>query len=89
MTTDYVIYLGRETLKTAILVLGPILGAGLLTGLIVALFQSVTSIREMTLSLIPKMAAVGLIILVLMPWLLNILVSFTQEMFGQIPMMGP
>ena len=69
------------------LILTPVLGAGLITGLIVALFQTVTSIREMTLTLIPKLAAVGLVILLLMPWFLEVILSFAQEIFKQIPLM--
>ncbi len=87
MNVDYVIYITRETLQTAVLILTPILGAGLVVGVLVSLFQTVTSIREMTLSLIPKMAAVAFVILLLTPWFLDVLLSFTQEIFKQIPLM--
>ena len=81
------IYIGRETLMTAIYILIPILGSGLLVGLAVGIFQAVTQIHEMTLTFIPKMAVVGLVILLLLPWFLDIILTFTQELFNQIPMM--
>ncbi|MBN2280462.1 MAG: flagellar type III secretion system protein FliQ [Candidatus Marinimicrobia bacterium] len=87
MNVDYVIFITKETLKTAMLLLTPVLGAGLVVGIIVSLFQTVTSIREMTLSLIPKMAVVALVIMLLIPWFLDVLMTFTIEIFKQIPLM--
>lgn len=86
MNIDYVIYLSRETMTTASLILAPLLGAGLIVGLLVAIFQAITQIHEMTLTFIPKMAIVGIIIILLMPWFLDILMAFTQEVFNQIPL---
>ena len=87
MTSEYVLYLSRETLSTAILILSPLLGAGLLVGLTVGVFQAVTQINEMTLTFIPKMAAVGMVLMLLIPWFLDILLSFTRELYAQIPLM--
>ncbi len=87
MTPEYVLYLSRETLSTAILILSPLLGAGLLVGLTVGVFQAVTQINEMTLTFIPKMAAVGMVLMLLIPWFLDILLSFTRELYAQIPLM--
>ena len=87
MNIDYVIYITKETMKTAMLLLTPVLGAGLIVGIVVSLFQTVTSIREMTLSLIPKMVAVAIVIMLLIPWFLDVLITFSQEIFKQIPLM--
>jgi len=87
MTSEYVLYLSRETLSTAILILAPILGAGLTVGLTVGIFQAVTSINEMTLTFIPKMAAVGMVLMLLIPWFLDIILTFTRELYAQIPLM--
>ncbi len=87
MTSEYVLYLSRETLSTAILILAPILGAGLMVGLTVGIFQAVTQINEMTLTFIPKMAAVGLVLMLLIPWFLDIILTFTRELYAQIPLM--
>lgn len=87
MNVDYVIYITRETMWTAVYILAPILGAGLIVGLLVSIFQAITQIHEMTLTFIPKMVVIGLIILVFMPWFMDVLISYTQEIFNQIPLM--
>ena len=84
MTPDYVLFIGKKTLLTAIYVLLPILGSGLAIGLIVAIFQAITQIHEMTLTFIPKMAVMALVILLLMPWFLDVVLTYTQDIFNQI-----
>ena len=85
MTSDFVIYISRETLMTVLYISAPLLGTTLLVGLAVGIFQAVTSIHEMTLTFIPKMAIVGIMLIILTPWFLDVLVRFTQEVFYQIP----
>ena len=84
MTTEFVIFWGQQTIRTAILVTAPILLSGMVVGLMVGISQSVTQIQEMTLTFIPKMAVVILVILFLMPWMLEILTDFTTSMFHQM-----
>ena len=88
MSTDYVLYLSQETLMTAIYILTPILGSALMVGLAVGIFQAITSIQEMTLSFIPKIAIVGMVILVFMSKFLDIILAFMIEIFNQIANMG-
>ncbi|MCK5521104.1 MAG: flagellar biosynthesis protein FliQ [Candidatus Marinimicrobia bacterium] len=87
MSIDYVVAISRETLMTSIYILAPILGVGLVVGLLVAIFQAITQIHEMTLTFIPKMAVVGLVLMIFMPWFLDIILAFTREIYGQIPLM--
>jgi flagellar biosynthetic protein FliQ len=84
MTTEFVLFWGQQTIKTALLISAPILIGGMLVGLIVGIFQSVTQINELTLSFIPKIAVVVLVFLFLMPWILSTLTDFTASMFSQI-----
>ena len=88
MTAEFVIYWGQQTVKTAIIVSAPILLAGMIVGLIVGIFQSVTSIQEMTLTFIPKMGVVILVILFLMPWMLETLTDFMRNIFAQMPVIS-
>lgn len=88
MTIDYVLYISKETLKTTVYILAPILGAGLTVGLLVGIFQAVTSIQEMTLTFIPKITVVGLILMLLTPWFLDVMIAFTTEIFNQIATIG-
>jgi flagellar biosynthetic protein FliQ len=76
-----VVALARRSLLTALMVGGPILGAGLAIGLTVAVFQAVTQIREMTLTIIPKIMVVGGVTFWLLPWMLKVMVSYTTRLF--------
>ena len=84
MDLDYVVFLSNETIMTAINICFPILGSAMLVGLLVGIFQATTSIQEITLTFIPKIAVVGLVLLFMLPMILNQLVSFTINIFNQI-----
>jgi len=88
MTTEFVLFWGQQTVKTAILVTSPILLAGMVVGLMVGIFQSVTQIQEMTLTFIPKMAAIILVILFSMPWMLMTLTDFATSIYHQMSMIS-
>jgi len=85
MNTEVAIFWLREALRTGSMVLGPLLGAALLAGLLVSLFQAITSMQEMTLSFIPKIVAIGVVFFFLVPWMLELLVDFTTHIFSAIP----
>ena len=84
MTTDFVIFVGREALMTALFILLPILGTGLVVGLLIGIFQATTQINEMTLTFVPKIILVFLVIFTLLPWFLDLLMGFTLEIFNHI-----
>jgi len=84
MTSDYVLFITREMLMTGVYILLPILGVTLIVGVLIAIMQSVTQINEMTLTFVPKVGVVGLLIFVLLPWFLELLRSFMLEIFQQI-----
>ena len=85
MDTQTVIAIGREALTVTLMVAGPMLLVGLVIGLIISIFQSVTQINEMTLTFVPKILAVALTLLIFLPWMINTLVDFTNHMFAMIP----
>lgn len=76
--------LGQDTLKTTALLSAPLLGAALVTGLIVSVLQAITQINEATLSFIPKMIVIGLILVFAGPWMLEILQHFTIGLFENL-----
>lgn len=88
MTSEFAIFWGQQMVKVAIMITAPILAGGMVIGLIVGIFQSVTQIQEMTLSFIPKIAVVILVILFLMPWMLETLVDFTANIFSQLSLVS-
>lgn len=84
MDSSYVLYLGRHTLETALLLSAPILITCMAVGVVVTLLQAVTSIRDMTLTIVPKLLAVSAVSLLFGSWMLQIALRFTAEIFAQI-----
>jgi len=78
------IALGVETLKTALILSLPMLLAGLIAGLAISIFQATTQINEMTLSFIPKILVVALVMIITMPWMMNTMIDFTTRLFNMI-----
>jgi flagellar biosynthesis protein FliQ len=85
MGQDTVINLATQAMTLAVKIAGPILLAGLVIGLLVSIFQAVTSIQEQSLSFIPKIAGVAAIIVLLGPWMLDQLISYIQTLYLSIP----
>lgn len=85
MNQDTVINLASQAMTIGIEVAGPMLLAGLVIGLVISIFQAVTSIQEQTLTFIPKVIALALIIVVLGPWMLRQIVDYTQNLYHDIP----
>ncbi len=85
MTPQTVISIGREALTVTLMVASPMLIFGLIIGLIISIFQAVTQINEMTLTIVPKIVAVAVSLLIFLPWMINLLTDFTRHMFAMIP----
>jgi flagellar biosynthesis protein FliQ len=82
---DVVISLAMQAMSLALKVALPLLLAGLVVGLIVSVFQAVTQIQEMTLAFIPKIVAVGAVLVVMGPWMLGQIVTYTEQLYSGIP----
>jgi len=85
MTPEFVVSFAQQAISLTILVAMPMLGLGLIVGLIVSVFQATTSIQEMTLTFVPKILAVFFGLLYFAPWMLDKIVSFTENIFLNIP----
>ena len=88
MTPEGVMAIGQEAIKTILLVAGPMLGLSLVVGLMVSAFQAMTQINEMTLTFLPKIITMFIVLLLMFPWMLQILVGFMTGVWGQIPEMS-
>ena len=77
--------LGVETFKMALMLALPGFLAGMFLGLAVSIFQATTSINEMTLSFIPKIVGVVLVLIFMMPWMLNEIIDFSKSVIEMIP----
>ena len=80
-----VIDLGREALWMTILVSAPLLGVALAAGLLIGVIQAATSINEMTLSFIPKLAALAVVLVITGGWQIGVMGDFTRRIFERIP----
>lgn len=85
MTPETVMNVGRQTLEVIGLLAGPLLISSLIVGLIIAMFQAATQINEMTLTFIPKLITVAVVLMISGPWLLQNMISFTVRLYQSIP----
>ena len=85
MTPEFFVDLVTRTLHTAILLATPPLLAGLVVGIAVSIFQAITQMQEQTLVLVPKLLAVALVLLLCLPWMLQVLLTFTATLFTHFP----
>lgn len=85
MTPDTVLNEGRQALQLAMLVAAPLLITALLVGVLIGMLQAATQINEMTLSFIPKLAAIAAVMVIAGPWMLRLMVDFTRELYQNIP----
>ncbi|MCB1985599.1 MAG: flagellar biosynthesis protein FliQ [Burkholderiales bacterium] len=85
MTPENAMTIGRQALEITFMISAPLLLAALITGLIVSIFQAATQINEMTLSFIPKLLVMFLVIALAGPWMLNVMMDYMQRLFTGIP----
>lgn len=77
--------IGREALKTALLVAAPALLVSMIVGLAVSVFQVVTSLQDQTIAFVPKAVAVMLVVVISFPWMMRTMTRFTERMFTSFP----
>jgi len=88
MTDAEVIKIMREALMTTIVVSAPILGVGMIVGLVVSIFQTTTSIQEQTLTFVPKIIAIFIAIVIFAAWIIHTLVTYTKGVFSMVSKIG-
>ncbi len=86
MTEELIMKLGQDTLKTTAMISAPMLGAALVVGLAVSVVQAITQINEATLTFIPKMIVIGIVLVLAGPWMLDVLSQFTVGLFENLAM---
>ncbi len=84
MDENLILLLGQEALKTTALVASPMLIGALVIGLVISILQAITQINESTLTFIPKMAVVGIVIVVAAPWMIDVMSEYTTNLFENI-----
>lgn len=87
MTPEGIIEVGRQAVLLTLIIAAPPLLAGLVIGLAISIFQAVTQIQEFTLTFVPKILVVFLVIVIFMPWMLQMFLTYTSALFIGIPEM--
>jgi flagellar biosynthetic protein FliQ len=77
--------LAREALWISFLVAAPILGTGILVGLVISFLQALTQIQDQAIAFVPKLLAVGLSFAVTLPWVLSVLLEYSERLLGHFP----
>ena len=85
MSHAMVVDLARNAIMLALLIAGPMLMVALIIGLSVSVLQAVTQIQEQTLAFVPKLVGVSAVFLIALPWMLQVLVKYTAELFRSLP----
>tara|TARA_B100001142_G_C14227455_1_gene614066 strand:+ start:73 stop:339 length:267 start_codon:yes stop_codon:yes gene_type:complete len=88
VSEEAVLEIGRNGIWVVLQLSAPIMAAGLVIGLIIALFQALTTIQEMTLTFVPKIIVIFLSLLLLLPFMMTTLIEFSQELFGLMIVVG-
>lgn len=88
MSTPEVLAIGRDLLYTALLLALPTLVVSLVVGLVISVLQAATSIQEQTLNFVPRMLALGIVVVLTMPWTLQLATHFTVRMLWQAAEVG-
>ena len=85
MSVDFIVGIMAETIRVALMISAPVLLVGLVVGVVISLLQAVTQVQEMTLVFVPKIVACLVVLVAALPWMINLLVSFTHHLFTNIP----
>ncbi len=85
MTPEFVIGFGRQAIELCLMMALPMLSVGLTVGVVVSIIQAATQIQEMTLTFIPKVVSMFIALLLALPWLMERIISYTREVFINIP----
>ena len=85
MTPEFVVGFARQSIELALMISLPMLGIGLIVGVAVSIVQAATQIQEMTLSFIPKIVSIFVALLISFPWIMDKMITFTQNVFLNSP----
>jgi flagellar biosynthetic protein FliQ len=85
LTEAFVLKIAKESLMTTLLIISPAIGVGLIVGLVISILQAATQVQEQTLTFVPKIVAIFITLFITASWMMNILISFTADVFSQLP----
>jgi flagellar biosynthetic protein FliQ len=86
VTPEFTVAFAKEAMMITLEVSAPMLGVGLIVGILISIFQTITSINEMTLTFVPKIIAVLIAMIIFFPWIIDTMMTFTTHLFQNIPL---
>ncbi|SDN47197.1 flagellar biosynthetic protein FliQ [Desulfonauticus submarinus] len=85
MTPEFIVGFARQSIELTLFISLPMLGVGLIVGVFVSVIQAATQLQEMTLSIIPKIISIFLVLLVSFPWIMDKMITFTRDLLLNLP----
>lgn len=85
MTPEFVIGFARQAIELTLIISLPLLGIGMLVGILVSVLQAATQIQEMTLTFVPKIVAIFIALLVFFPWIMGKMINYTRDLLINFP----
>jgi flagellar biosynthetic protein FliQ len=82
MSEEIILRLAKQTLETVLMVSAPMLGAGLIVGIIISIIQIITSIHDTALAFVPRIVVTFVVFLIVFPWMMGTMVSYTHTLLG-------
>ncbi|MGE4290946.1 MAG: flagellar biosynthesis protein FliQ [Desulfovibrio sp.] len=85
MTPEFIVGFARQAIEITLTISLPMLGIGMIVGILVSVIQAATQIQEMTLTMVPKIVAIFLALIISFPWIMDKMVSYTRDIFLNLP----
>ncbi len=85
MTPEFVVGFAREAIETTLSIALPLLGVGMIVGITVSVLQAATQIQEMTLTIVPKIVAIFITLIIAFPWIMDKMITYTRDIFINLP----
>lgn len=85
MTPEFVVGFARDAIETTLMIAMPMLGVGMIVGVTISIIQAATQIQEMTLTIVPKIISIFLVLLFVFPWIMNKMINYTRDIFLNLP----
>jgi flagellar biosynthetic protein FliQ len=85
MTPEFVVGFARQAIELTLMISLPMLGVGLVVGVLVSIIQAATQLQEMTLTLVPKIISIFIVLLIAFPWIMDKMITYTRELLLNLP----
>ena len=85
MTPEFVVGFARQAIELTLMISLPMLGVGLVVGVLVSIVQAATQLQEMTLTLVPKIISIFIVLIIAFPWIMNKMITYTQNLLLNLP----